>query len=494
MTRLGAAAARGAIGAGRRPLLALLLALALTPAVASQATAATWTDRQLPGEAATMVLFGISCPSTSLCVAVGSGNTIAASTNPTGGPASWGVANVGSGSNGQPNQREIRGVSCPSTQLCVAVSFEGLIYTSTNPTGNAAAWAVTDLDGPGPSTHLYGVSCPSPSFCAAAAGGGKIVTSTNPTGGAAAWSTTQLEGPLELRGISCPSPALCVAVGDDGDGIRPKDTDNGQVISSTNPLGGVWQRGAMPGAQGTLYGVSCPSPALCVSGNRIGNLLVSTAPTGPASAWTAVDGGGTVQITDTDCVSPSLCVAVDNNSDVLTSTDPTGGAAAWTFTNLVPFPGVDGTAANALWGVACPAVSLCAIAGAAGQIFTSEDPFAASPVPPVKKDKKQRKRPRVTIASHPNPGTELRGRKLTARFRFFARHHVKVRGFACKIDKRPLKRCRSPKGYRVGFGKHVFRVRAIGRTGLKGPPAVARFKVCHPSPVPECVHLPPPTA
>lgn len=79
-----------------------------------------------------------------------------------------------------------------------------------------------------------------------------------------------------------------------------------------------------------------------------------------------------------------------------------------------------------MFGVSCPTVSFCAVATNGGRIFTSQDPFATSPLP-VKK------------------------------------------------------------------GKHVFRVRAIGWTGLKGPPATARFRVCHPSPLPPCMkHLPPP--
>ena len=210
--------------------------------------------------------------------------------------------------------RQVRGVSCPSPQLCVAVTFDGLIYTSTSPTANADAWSVTDLDGDGPNTHLYGVSCPSPSFCAASAGQGKIVTSTNPTGGAAAWTTTQLETPLELRGISCVSPSLCVAVGDNGDDARPVGSNNGEIAVSTNPLSGVWQRVEMP-ARGSLFGISCPSPALCVTGDRFGNLLVSTNPIGAPSAWAKADGGGTVQLTAFDCpsircASPSTTTAM----------------------------------------------------------------------------------------------------------------------------------------------------------------------------------------
>ena len=455
----------------KRPLLVLALALALCAGIAASASASTWTGRQLPGEISGGMLFAISCPTSELCVAVGGGNTVVSSTNPTGPASSWGVANVGIGGNGSPNQRQIKGVSCPTPQLCVAVNFEGLVYTSTNPAGGAAAWAATDLTPTGPSAHLYGVSCPSPTFCAASAGEGRIYTTTNPTGGAAAWTLTEIPGPLELRGVSCVSASFCVVVGDNGDNIRPEPTDDPQVLSSTNPLGGAWQRVELGAGQGSLFGVGCSAPALCVTGNLLGDLLVSGNSTGPASAWSRIDSGATIQITDADCPAPSRCVAIDNNADVLTSTDPTGGAAAWTFTNILPYPGVDETIANAMWGVSCPTVSFCAISAAAGQVFTSTDPFVVADPSQGKKKRRKRspKRPRTTIAKGPAPEIAHAGSRLPVRYLFFARRHVKVRGFTCKLDRRPAKRCLSPKRYRVGQGKHVFRVRAIGRTGLRAP-------------------------
>jgi hypothetical protein len=104
------------------------------------------------------------------------------------------------------------------------------------------------------------------------------------------------------------------------------------------------------------------------------------------------------------------------------------------------------------------------------------------------------KRPRVTIARYPTNGIEIEpGSRVPVRIFFFVRKHVQVRGFSCKLDGHPVKRCRSPKSYRVGVGHHVFRVRAIGWTGLEGPSEVARFRVCHPTPYPNCIrHLPPP--
>ena len=455
---------------------------------AAGAGAATWEGRQLAGDSDRLPVFGISCPSTSLCVAVGGNNTIASSTSPTGDASAWKVVHAGAGAIPfGPNQRQIRGVSCPSTQLCVAVTFEGLIYTSTNPTGDAGAWSVADIDGEGPNTHLYGVSCPTTSFCVAAAGEATVVSSTNPTGGASAWTKTQLPGPLELRGISCASAALCVAVGDNGDNIRPEYGDQAAVASSPSPLGSAWNVAPLPGRQ-SLFGVSCPSAELCVSGDTLGNLLVARNPTAGTGAWRQIPGGGTVQITDVDCLSTRLCLAVDNNGDVLTSTNPDGGPGDWTFTNVLPYPMIEEGAPNHFFGASCAARELCAIAANGGQVFTSTDPFAVTEPPAPKQGEKKKvrrkgpKRPRAVIGRGPPPGIELaRGRKATVRFGFFARNRAPVRGFLCKLNKRPLKRCRSPKSYRVGLGRHVFRVRAIGRTGLRGPVAVWRFEVCRPT-------------
>jgi len=484
-------------GSWSRSVVAVCVCLGVMASGAATAGAADWSHRQLVADTSDRLpLFGIDCVSAELCVTVGGGNTIGSSTNPTGDASAWKVVYAGIGPYpGSPNQRQIRGVDCPSAQLCVAVTFEGLIYTTTNPTGDAPAWQVTDIDGEGPNTHFYGVSCPSPNFCAASAGEAKVLTSTNPTGGPSAWTATQLAGPMELRGISCASAALCVAVGDDGDNIRPAIGDEAVVASSSNPLGGEWSVAPLAGRQ-SAYGIACPSAELCVSGDTLGNLLVATNPTGGSGAWREIDGGGSVQITDVDCASPSLCLAVDNNGDVLTSTDPDGGAGDWTFKNIVPYPFVDETQLNAFFGASCPSAGFCAISTNAANVYTSTNPFEVSAPVPVRKDSKKTKkklvkRPRVFIASGPPPGVEIRTRKVTVRFRFFARNHAFVRGYLCKLDKRSFRRCRSPKPYRVGLGRHVFRVRAIGFSGLRGRVETRRFKVCRPTEYGYCMrHLP----
>ncbi len=454
------------------------ITVSTTPALAS-----TWTSAQLPGQAAKVFLLGVSCPSQGLCVAVGTNNLIASSTDPTGGPSAWHFVYAGEGPS--PNTenwpteniegRQIQSVSCPSASLCVAVTDQGFIYSSTQPTGPASAWRVTPIEEGGGNTHLEGVSCPTASLCVAVSGGrnlrglknsGKVFTSTNPTSGASTWQSTQLDGSPNLRAVSCGSPSLCVAVGAEG-----------RIVTSTDPTGGAaaWNVVGEPGGPGVLGGVSCVAAALCLSGDESGNLLSSTNPSAGASSWSVANGGGSVQIAGVSCPSPSECIAVDNNGDVLTSTDPAGGAAAWSFANVVPFTSEEG---NALFAASCPSSSLCAVAGARGQILTNSAPFAKAAVPlTTPRGKRRRKRPRVTIASllDQTSRRQMEAHRGKVLVRFYSRDGA--RGFLCKLDRGHFRPCRSPKRYPVGDGNHVFRVRAIGFSGLRGPVAIERFTV-----------------
>ena len=130
------------LGAG---LLAIAAVPLLLPSVAG---AAKWTTARLPGPAGKVFLLGASCPSTSLCVVSGTNNLIATSTDPTGGSGAWDYRYVGDGpwpetGNWEPqgiSGKPIRGMSCPTVSLCVGVTEQGNIYSSTNPTGPASAW------------------------------------------------------------------------------------------------------------------------------------------------------------------------------------------------------------------------------------------------------------------------------------------------------------------------------------------------------------------
>jgi hypothetical protein len=430
-------------------------------------------------------LLDMSCPSAKMCIVVGELNKIVSSTNPTGGPSTWHVTRpTGEAATDchehwvppcrDPNGRRIRGVSCPSATLCIAVTGEGYVYSSTNPTGSSEDWQVADIDSNGRDTHLLGISCPTVSLCVAVSGegytSGKILTSTNPTGGATAWTVTQLDESLDLRGVSCGTPTLCVAV-----------AQQGRLLVSGNPTGGAsaWTELGTPGGTGNLQAVSCAATGLCVAGNSGGNLLSSTNPTA-LSSWGETNGGVSVQITDVSCLPSRQCVAVDNNGDVLASKDPTKGHGSWSVTRLIPYvqpANEHELPLNGLFGISCVSISFCALVGIDGQIFTNTDPFAEPPERSGAGKKRGPKRPRVKIADIVLSASRraLREHRARALFRFFA--NGPVRRFECKVNRRHFSICSSPERFRIGKkGTYAIRIRAVGRTGLPGPATGKRIR------------------
>jgi hypothetical protein len=137
--------------------------------------AGAWDEATLPGG---LDLTGVSCPSITLCVAVDNPNSLAdgdvvSSTDPAGGSAAWTITPVAP----YPGN-VLTGVSCPSSTFCVASDQNGVL-TSTNPTGGAPAWTVTTLSSSNMLTaEITDVSCPSTTLCVAVDGWGDVVVGT----------------------------------------------------------------------------------------------------------------------------------------------------------------------------------------------------------------------------------------------------------------------------------------------------------------------------
>jgi hypothetical protein len=164
-------------------------------------------------------------------------------------------------------------------------------------------------------------------------------------------------------------------------------------------------------------------------------------------------------------------VLASNNGEVTATTNPLGGSAAWLTEHLIR--GVT----NALFGLSCPTETLCVAGGKFGQLLTTTDPAATGQPPPP-----------------PPPGTRLLGRRRrlirlrvhqaapTVSIRFGAIGTAAF--YRCRIDSRPSGLCSSPRRFRVGIGRHVFRVRAFGAGGGDPTPAIFRFRVVRVRPKP----------
>jgi hypothetical protein len=160
-------------------------------------------------------LAAVSCPSTSLCIALTASNSLVSSRDPASPHATWRVHRshavrsedgLGSGS----------GISCPSATLCVATfnvtdgKYFWSLVASANATARRITWRnVATSGGPGNGGGAIYPACASTSLCFAFGGVG-MISSTHPAGGRHAWAQTGV--PDIPNAIACPSLRMCVAV------------------------------------------------------------------------------------------------------------------------------------------------------------------------------------------------------------------------------------------------------------------------------------------
>jgi hypothetical protein len=105
---------------------------------------------------------------------------------------------------------------------------------------------------------------------------------------------------------------------------------------------------------------------------------------------------------------------------------------------------------------------------------TSELAFATTePEPKKEGEEKDTTPPQTKIVKGPKAKTHAR----KVKFKFTSSEAGST--FKCKLDKKPVKSCKSPKTYKkLKPGKHVFKVWAIDRAGNKDPtPAKRKFKI-----------------
>lgn len=132
----------------------------------------------------------------------------------------------------KPTSGGISAVSCPTSTLCIAVDQKGRAVVSNKPTGGVKSWKFFKIDTVAP---LTGISCPTANLCVAVDSAGDVTRSTHPTLGAKYWSKPVRIDPTQanssyvgLAAISCPTTKLCVAV---------DNAPDGNVVTTTTPTG-----------------------------------------------------------------------------------------------------------------------------------------------------------------------------------------------------------------------------------------------------------------
>jgi len=361
--------------------LGALLSVATGSGFAWSACAAAqplWSPAEL---AAAGGLGPVSCPTTGLCVA-GSSDGFEVSTDPTGGPAAWETAPVFPG-----DDAFVDALSCTPAGACVAGDTAGnLIATADARSGTWTALqqpaGIADCNPESSCDPVTGVSC-LPGLCVAVSADGQVLTSKDPTATADAWTVRHVPH-ASFEGVSCPTTALCVALGGNRSGMG--------IFTATNPQGGAgaWRFTRVPWS-GVAYGVACPTTGFCAAATNFGGrILTSTDPAARASSWKAtvlgsIDTGGLGQIGADrgafSCAGPSLCVLVNGFGNAVVATHPTEGVRAWASVTVVRNPANEIT--NQLDGVSCPAPDLCVATDLdAEEVWTSTDPGAPASLAP----------------------------------------------------------------------------------------------------------------
>jgi hypothetical protein len=362
------------------------------PAASASAAVPGWSITPSPNPRAANGLFGaavgpaVSCPTTSVCTAVGAhvresglGVTLAER-------RSAGVWRVQS----TPNPRgaaasALNGVSCPSGSACTAVgqfvAGSGAQRTLAE-RWNGRSWRIQPTPNPAgsPLSRLFAVACPAADACTAVGTSNSKVLVER--WGGARWRIQSAPEPpgaqfSELNAVTCTATTSCIAV---GDYVNSSGLD---VTLAERWNGTSWtiQRTPNPsGAQSfsALSGVSCTARDACeASGASDAPQASAFAERWNGTAWRlqavpAPRGAQFAQLFGVSCAASS-CEAVGLYFDSSGAVVPLGdrwNGAAW-HVQSIPSPARAGS--NYLSGVSCPSASDCT---AAGQGNGDGTPFA----------------------------------------------------------------------------------------------------------------------
>jgi hypothetical protein len=319
--------------------------------------AARWQGSRLRTEAtpnpllpALVTLTAVSCPTASVCTAVGYLQNAASHRQPVAireAGAGWSAESPPTPS-GAINS-ELDAVSCPTTTACTAVGVAQLEKSSVSlaEVWDGTAWTVTSLPSvPAGSPALAAVSCTAANACTAVGqqgDGGGAPSSARPLAehwNGNRWAVQSTPSPGSygsgLHGVACTSASACVAVGW-YEGPTGQDTLLGLLWN-----GATWSQSTTSGF-GYQDVVSCPAANACLeldsafaTGNVWNNATWSPV-TLPATGLRALS-----------CASATACTAVGTGA-------ATWNGTAWT-AETIPGPPI-------FTGISCPAATVCTAVG-----------------------------------------------------------------------------------------------------------------------------------
>ncbi len=362
--------------------------------------ATNWTNGDAAAGSGSNVLAGVSCTTSTFCVAVGSentgagGGTLIEQWNGT----SWNV--VPSVNAPATTDDALNSVSCVGTAFCLAVGGSGT-GPAVAETWNGTAWSFVTAAAPAASTSasLSSVSCVSATTCevlgTASVGGtnsifGNQWNGTTLTATTAATPTTTTSTPVpSASGMDCVTAGWCLAVGDSDTqsaaGSSFSELWNGTawaLLSTPEPTAAVGSR---------LSSVSCAGVSFC---QAVGQANLAGPPSqNLIESWNGTQWAITANVPDTsamenqglrgvDCFSATTCSAVGSAAAV-TGPSPASLALTWNGTtwSIVPNTPNQGTVQTTLAAESCLTDWSCVAVGSYEPAVSSFSAFAmAAPI------------------------------------------------------------------------------------------------------------------
>jgi len=330
-------------------------------------------------------LTGVSCPTASFCVAVGSYST---------GPISTGLAESWNGQEWSlqsfpvpvdADGWQLFGVSCTSARFCEAAGGYFDNDTGTNDSfaanWNGTAWTLQSTVNPDPSDFDFEqfntVSCTSPTFCVAWASGnaGNSGEAMAEQWNGAAWvlqTVPPAAANVTVNSVSCTSANFCEAVA---------------AGSAYGWNGSAWTAQTLPAsaASGALQGVSCTSRSFCEAvGEYYANSdVVPVVARWNGSAWKSPAIPNPTNSTfarafAVSCASANACEAggyyeVESNANKQKAFTEGWNGSAWGLQQAVA---PSGATANGLGGISCVSATFCEAVGAYTDLAGNEENLA----------------------------------------------------------------------------------------------------------------------
>jgi hypothetical protein len=342
-------------GGGRRTkALAIASVGALLVLTAVNVEAAGWTVVTSPNVGTQSSLSGVSCTSSSVCLAVGVSSSASVEKSLS---EKWNgtkMTVVPSPPTGGDPGLEFNGISCTSASFCIAV---GRVFKSggdqiLTEKWNGSKWTelTSPVMGPDATVDILGVSCKSTTFCMAVGW-----WTFEPTEAYAmkwngtSWTveTVPNDGDTEdniLESVSCPTTTFCIAVGN----------GPGQLIDRWN--GSVWTIVSTTANFG-LDGVRCRSTTFCmaVGAQAVGGNTDTLAEKWNGATWsvlTTPNASGSSLLLSVSCTGTTFCMAGGWSQPSGSSTQATL-TEVWNGSTWAIVPSVSPTSQSVINSVSC---------------------------------------------------------------------------------------------------------------------------------------------